>query len=435
MKKVVFSFLCFGLAAVTYAQDLKTAKSELDKKQYDKAKTDIDAYVAKNPDDAEGLYYKAKIYEGLAGSDQFKNLAPDALDQAFDAAKKAMGDGKDPKITLIAMKDQYAGIFDLYTAYYQAGAASFNVAAKSSDKATFATAMNEFIKSDSVGQYIARNGWSKLPAVDTVLVLNIGKAALNAGKDDITLPAFKQLADANIAGTKDGDNASYQLPYQWLMLHYKDAKDEANMKKYAELGKKLFPSSDYYDLVMIDYYKDKKNYEDEFATYNTVVTKHPDSLAYHFNYANDIFGYLYNGDEGVVLKNKDSLTKVMGAELEKAHSLDGNDVLTNWLYAQYYYNQGIDLRDASLKIKSTKPDDVKKKNDLTAQSKDMFNKAIPYGEKGLSVLEANGYKKVDRSHYKSIVDLMEKTYQSLNMNDKVKQYDAMYDGADKKFVN
>ena len=35
------------LCNMIFAQDLKTAKSDLDKKQYDKAKTDIDAYVAK----------------------------------------------------------------------------------------------------------------------------------------------------------------------------------------------------------------------------------------------------------------------------------------------------------------------------------------------------------------------------------------------------
>ena len=55
-----------------FAQDLKTAKSDLDKKQLDKAKTDIDAYVAKSPADAEGNYMKAKIYEQIAASDQYQ---------------------------------------------------------------------------------------------------------------------------------------------------------------------------------------------------------------------------------------------------------------------------------------------------------------------------------------------------------------------------
>ena len=63
-----------------------------------------------------------------------------------------------------------------------------------------------------------------------------------------------------------------------------------------------------------------------------------------------------------------------------------------------------------------------------------FNKAIPYGEKALSTLEAS-YKKADKSRYKSIVDLMQKIYQSMNQNDKVKLYQDKYDAADSKFVN
>ena len=43
--------------------------------------------------------------------------------------------------------------------------------------------------------------------------------------------------------------------------------------------------------------------------------------------------------------------------------------VTNWLYAQYYYNKGIDTRDAALKIKGAKPEDVKKKTDLNAGCK------------------------------------------------------------------
>ena len=43
-----------------------------------------------------------------------------------------------------------------------------------------------------------------------------------------------------------------------------------------------------------------------------------------------------------------------------------------------------------LKIKSTKPEDVKKKADLNAEAKDNFNKAIPYGDKALSTLGSIG---------------------------------------------
>ena len=437
MKKLFFSLLFTCLVTIIFAQDLKKAKSYLDSKQLDKAKTEIDAYVAKSPADGEGNYMKSKIYEQIAVSDQYKSLIPgDARQEAYDAFKKAMADPKDTKVILLALKDQYAPVFNLYTGYYEAGANAFNAAAPAGNKAGFEDAMNLFIKADNVGHYIAQNKWSKIADVDTTLVLNIGKAALNAGKNDMAMTYFTKLADANINGTKEGgaNNAAFELPYQWLTLHYKDAKDEANMMKYANLGKKLFPNDDYFDLVLIDYYRDKKDNAALFAKYDDLVTKRPDSLMYHFNYANDIFGYLYNADEGVVVNNKEALLKTLGEQIEKAHTINPTDVVTNWLYAQYYYNQGIDTRDVATKLKGTKPEDVKKKADLNTAAKASFNKAIPYADKALNTLEASN-KKSDKSRYKSIVDLMQKIYQSLNQNDKVKLYQNKYDAADAKFVN
>jgi hypothetical protein len=437
MKKLIFSVLFTCFVTMIFAQDIKTAKSYLDKKQLDKAKTEIDAYVAKSPADAEGNYYKAKIYQKIADSAEFKSLVTgDARQEAFEAFKKAMADTTNAKMTLLALKDQYQPIFSLYTGYYEAAANAFNAAAPAGDKAGFGNAMALFIKADNVGHYIAANKWSKIPDVDTTLVLNIGKAALNAGKTDTAGIYFLKIADAGINGTKDGgaNNTAFELPYQWLTLHYKEAKDSANMMKYANLGKKLFPNEDYFDLVLIDYYRDKKNNPVLFAKYEELVTKHPDSLMYHFNYANDIFGYLYNGDVGVPVSNKEALLKTLGEQVEKAHAINPDNVVTNWLYAQFYYNKGIDTRDESLKIKSTKPEDVKKKADLTTGARENFNKAIPYGEKALGTLEAS-YKKSEKSRYKSIVDLMQKIYQSLNQNDKVKMYQDKYDAADSKFVN
>jgi hypothetical protein len=439
MKKLVFSLLCTSLVTMSFAQDLKKAKSYLDSKQLDKAKTEIDAYVAKSPTDGEGYYIKSKIYEEIASSDKFKSLIPgdEARQEALDAYKKAMADSTNTKVSLLAIKDRYSPIFNLYTGYYQEGANAFNAAAPKGDKAGFADAMNLFIKADNVGHYIGENKWARIADVDTTLVLNIGKAALNAGNNEMANTYFTKLADANINGTKDGGagNAAFELPYQWLLLHYKDAKDEANMMKYANLGKKLFPNDDYYDLVLIDYYREKKDDDALFAKYEELVTKHPDSLMYHFNYANDIFGYLYNSDEGVVVKNKEGLMKILGEQIEKAHTINPSNVVTNWLYSQYYYNQGVDVRDSALKIRSTKPDDVKKKTELNDQAKADFNQAIPYADKAISKLEEDGYKKTEKSRYKSIIDLMQKIYQSLNQKDKVKLYQDKYDAADAKFVN
>jgi hypothetical protein len=157
-------------------------------------------------------------------------------------------------------------------------------------------------------------------------------------------------------------------------------------------------------------------------------------MKYHFNYANEVFNYVYNSDAGTKVANKEELLKTVGSELEKAMSLSPGDITTNWLYGQYYYNAGIDLRDKALAIKSTKPEDIKTKGELNAQAKASYAKAIPYAEKALAGLE-DGFKKSERSRYKSVADLLQRIYEGTGQADKVKLYQQKYDAADAKFVN
>ena len=436
MKKLVLPVLFTFIVAITNGQSIKKATSYLEDNQLDKAKTEIDAYVTKKPDDLEGYYLKSKIYEKIASdtSGKYSSLiSGDPHAEALEAFKKAAADTNDLKMKLLIMKDNYQPVFNAYSGYYEAAAKAFNEGATEKNKQKFADAMNLFIKANEVGQYIASNKWANIGEVDSTLVLNIGKAALNAGDTANALKYFTILADAKINGVASGDNAGFVIPYQWLTLHYKDANDEANMLKYANLGKQAFPADDYFDFVMMDYYRENKKYPELFSRYSELVTRNPDSLRYHFNYANEIFGYLYNSDEGVVVNNKANLLDTLHGEIEKAIKIDPNDVNANWLYAQYYYNLGIENRDSALKIRSTKPEDVKRKADLNAQARTNFNTAIPYGEKAISILEAEN-KKSDKSKFKSIANLMQNIYQSLEQKDKLKIYEDKYDKADEVFV-
>ncbi|MDB5223350.1 MAG: hypothetical protein JWN83_2017 [Chitinophagaceae bacterium] len=432
MKKILLTGTFFIMLSALFAQDAKKVKEYLDKKQYDKAKAEVDAAISKNPADPMALYYKSKVYAAFAADPQFKTSIPDAREQAFDAFKKAVDNDKSGKVYLVLIQDQYKPIFDLYGGYYDAGAAAFNNAAASGNKADFDIALTEFKNSDMVGRYIYSKKWA-LSELDTQLVLTIGKSAINAGKKEEAAIWLRKLADANISGTAN-DKLSYQLPYQWLSYYYKDAKDDANFLKYTSLGKKFFPKDDYYDAVMLDYYRDKKDYDALFKQYDEIIANYPDSVQYHFNYANEGFIYVYNSDAGTKINNKEALLKTIGIELQKVLTIKPNDINTNWLLGQYYYNAGIDVKDMANAIRSTKPEDIKKKADLNAQAKDILNKAIPYAEKALSTIEASN-KKSDKSKYKSIVDLMQRIYTSLNQADKVKIYQAKYDSADAKFIN
>ena len=435
MKKIVFPILFTCFVSFSFGQSMKKAESYFQANQLDKAKTEIDGVLSKTPNDAEANYLKSKIYVKIAGDPQAKSLVQgDAREEALEAFKKAIADSANMKAKLVIIKEGYKPVFDLYTGYFETGAKAFNDAAASQSKEGFEEAMNDFIKADNVGHYISTNNWANIGAVDTTLVLNIGKAAINAKKDDIAKIYLTKLADAKIKGTQGQADPMYLFPYQWLVLHYKDANDEANMMKYVNLSKEVFPKDDYVDFVLIDYYRAKKDMPSVIKRYKTLVDANPDSLSYHFNYANDIFGYVYNSDEGTVIENKPELLKTLHAELDKAISLSPNDVNNNWLFAQYHYNNGIEARDSALKIKSTKPEDVKRKADLNAVSMENFKQAVPFGVKAISVLE-DAKTKENKSKYKSITNLMQNVYQSMGDKAQLKVYEDKYDGADKVFVN
>jgi hypothetical protein len=202
MKKTLLFSLLFSLVMGLSAQDLKTVKKYSDAKQWDKAKSEVDAFVSKNPGSAEGYYWKSKVYGAMASSDQFKNLSTDPRGEAFEAFKKAVDLDKDNKLMVLMVQDQYKPVIDLYTGYFESGAAYYNSGIATKNKAEYEKAMQDFMNANNVGTYINQKKWVTLGNIDTTLILNIGKSALNAGKKEDALKYFKILADANIVGQK-----------------------------------------------------------------------------------------------------------------------------------------------------------------------------------------------------------------------------------------
>src|SRR6185312_15849263 len=384
MKRIVLPLLFAFLVTVTFAQDkdIKKATSLVDDKKYDEAKTQIDGILAKDPNNTVALYLKSKVDVILADNAAKKGaLTGDPYGEAFDAFKKAIVDSTNPKLTLMVVKDNYGPIFGVYSGYFSEGANAFNEAAPKADTAGFAKAMNLFIKADNAGQYIRERKWANIGKVDTTLVLNIAKAALNSKNNAVAKKYFEELADAHIKGMhneKDTADPAYELPYQWLTLDYKQAGDSANMVKYAA----------------------------------------------------EIFSYVYNSDEGTVINDKDALLTTLQNQLEKAHSVDPQNPGVNLLYSQYYYNKGIiALQDADkIKTAGITPDQKAKKADLTTKGEANLKQAVPYAEDALKGF-GDGFKKSERSKYKSVANILQNIYQSLGDKANLKKYQDIYDGA------
>ncbi len=89
MKKIVLPVLFTFLVTLTFGQDLKKATKYVNDKNYEKAKTEIDGILAKDPTNSQALYLKSKVYTLMADSSAYKNLfTGDPYDEAFEALKK-----------------------------------------------------------------------------------------------------------------------------------------------------------------------------------------------------------------------------------------------------------------------------------------------------------------------------------------------------------
>ena len=127
MRKLIFTTLLAFLAFNIYAQSIDDIKDLVGKQQWDKAKDQVDKYVAndKTSKKADGWFYKGVVYNELAKSEKFKSLlgGTDGRMEAFNALKKYLE--LDPK-NILGTLEQNVRFFDIYNGYFDIAANSFN---------------------------------------------------------------------------------------------------------------------------------------------------------------------------------------------------------------------------------------------------------------------------------------------------------------------
>lgn len=212
-----------------------------------------------------------------------------------------------------------------------------------------------------------------------------GFTAMKQEKSDDAAKYFARLADAKI-----GKEPDYVIPYQFMASYYRTKKDEANFKKYVDLGRQIYPNDPYFVTIKIDEARATDNYPELFDAYEELIAMQPDSLSNVLSYASEMFDYLYvkNGDKKPA--DYEAIAAKIETNVKKTLAKDYEPLSSNLIIAQLYYNQGQETATEADKIKSTKPDDVKKKNDLKAKTIAKYEQALPYTEKVASTLEEKG---------------------------------------------
>jgi len=404
-----------------FAQSLDKAKDLLKTNKLPEAKAEIDKLVAdpKSQKDPQVWYYKSKIYSAMATNDQTKGLVPDALEQSFDAMKKYVS--TDDKMLFSLMQEQYKPMTDIYTAYFQAGAANYNTG-------KFNDALTNFKGAIETLDYMQKKGWVK-QSTDSTSILYAGISAEKANNRDQAVVFYKTIADSGM--TKIGGNDMIEI-YKWVVDYYAQKKDAANTAKYLAIGEKTFPTDLFWPDTELDIARKSGNKDTLFARYESVVKQFPTNHLFYYNYGLEMYQYSSDTSSGKRPANSEELVKKAQQNLNKSLEIKPDYPQAALVLGQIAYNSGVDLQQASKTIKGTKPEDVKKRTDLRAQATKKFDEALPYFEKVDQDLGNKGkLKQEDKTVLKDAYDLMITIYEQKNVKDKADAYTTKFNNVDK----
>ena len=410
MQKILFTALLAVLSMGLYAQKIDDVKKLISESKWEEAKVKVDAFLAneKNASKAEGWYYKGVIYNELAKDSTKAALlgSTDGRMEAFEAFKKYIE--MDPKTVLMTL-EQNVRLFDIYNGYFDLGAKAFN------DK-KYNEAYTNFKNASIVEDYVAAKGYEynnfKFPTLDTALIQNIALSALLAKNEADAAIYYAKLADAKVKGP------GFLEIYQFLVDHYHTKNDFANRDKYLAIGKELYPESPFWCEVELKGLEDDKT--KMFAKYDELITGNCKTYALLYNYGAELFNYIYTQDKKPAdYKEKQAkLDEVLKAAIALESSPDAN-----LLMARHVYNEVYDEQDAQAEIKGTKPEDVKKRNDLKAAMNTKLDQMLPYAMAAAKFYEGRTDLKVhDKGNAKIATDLIIRYYDQKNDKVKVKEY-------------
>jgi len=419
MRKTIIAALFVIAGFVAGAQPVDDALKQLGKSN-DKAKEAIDKITADpaNAKNADAWYAKAQIYNALATDDKYKTSLPDAYDQAFDAFKKAYDADPNNKRMML----------DLYKTGFVAYEGVANRAAGAYQANNMNAAFEGYKKTIEDGDYLKSKNLSysgyKVPQLDTGMVFMAGYSAMKLEKTDDALKYFAQIADAKI-----GKEADYVIPYQFLSYQYKTRKDEANFKKYAELGREVYPKDPYFVTIKIDWARENNNYPELFNGYEELIALQPDSLNNSLSYASEMFDYLFIKNPDKKPADYDATAAKIETQINKTLAKDYEPLSSNLIIGQLYYNQGLDQATDADKLKGAKPEDTKKKADLKAKSAAKYNQSIPHIEKVTSLLEQKGVSTLngkEKSTLRNMYIMLGDMYNGTGNKAKAAEYDKKY---------
>ncbi|SHE64350.1 hypothetical protein SAMN05444008_102147 [Cnuella takakiae] len=408
MRKLILSALMLATGAGAFAQKLSDVEDKLSKGKYDEARATIDKMMAdpKNQTNANAWYRKGSIYGQLAMDSTKADQALANRAEALNAFKKYYE--LDPK-NVLGQLEQNVRMFQLYEGHYNAALGEYN-------KQNFAGSFANFSKALETEEYIKSKGFTyggiNFPALDTNLYLNTAATALKAKMEDSAMKYYAKLADAKIK------NDQFIEVYQTLVDYYGRKGDKANQMKYMEIGKELYPGNDYWVEAELEPVRDNK--PQLFAKYQELIGKNPGSYYLNYNYAVELFNYMYANDQ----KPADAATIEPLVEPAIAAAIKANsNADANYLMVRYMTEKIYRTEDAMRALKGTDAASINKRKNYAADIKKQWAAMAPYAETAFAAYEGKkDLKGFEKGNFKNVSNVLTDYYGMQKNEAKVKEY-------------
>lgn len=407
---------------IAISQSLDDINDLMGKMQYREAKNAIDKYLSnpKKANDPDAYYYKGRIYNSLSHDSLVSQAEQFTLKgEAFDAFKKNQQlDGKDVYLSL----ENHTSYLDLYYGYYDLGARSYNTK-------NYQGAIDAFKKAIEVENFILDKKYeyqqTSLNRLDTSLILNIAACAIQQKNEGLAVEFYKKLTDANVTGN------DYKEVYQYIVDFYVKNDNQKSLDEILTKAKKMYPNDEYWIDAEIKISSKSGDKNILFAKYEKLITENPSSFVLPYNYAVEMYNSLYGKDASNA--GDAAMGEKLTATIKKAiANEDKSEITATMLMCNHLYNMSADLINNSNMIKGTKPEDVKKRNEMKAVANVSMDECIVFSEMALKYFEAIASKTpVQKANYKIVLGYLADIYGLKKNPAKAAEYEKKNAAADK----
>lgn len=407
MRKLLFAAALSLISAGLFAQDIESIRNMWLVGQIKKSKDDIDKAMANAKFNAkpEAWLLKSSIYANLSADKEMAAQSADLLKESitsFDTYKQKEPDFK----TLKAENSYYSGTPGiLYSSYFNSGLEAFN-------KKEWAKAFTQFEAAVAMSDFLIQNKMITA-TIDTSGTLLAGASAQNSEQIDKAVHYYTKLANIKLSGT---DN---EFIYPFLVEYYLKKGDAQNKEKFIAIGRELYPNNNYWcNVPLIEAGDDTLKI---FAAYEKMIVDKCGNHETYYDYARELYNYTYFSKTKPAdpAKYETRMNEMVAKSLELKPTAEANFLKCRILFL--HVNELVDKFNA---IKGTKPEDVKKRNEITAKLDAKYEELLPYANKAYDFYDTNPkLKGGEKVNFKVVTNMLIEYWTNKKDKEKIKKYE------------